>query len=156
MKVAFSSILTCTFVLSAGCAPNSLVARLKDRGVTPVTTAKLKFVGTEADVGPDIYVAVEDPEVLKSVWTRIYSATPTKHWCACGFRRIEFYTGKKAERPTTVLLVNATDAAYVEGDYWHHFDSHREKYYGLARCPGLHKLVMSHLEEEYERQKDGA
>ena len=154
MKAAFYSILAFVILLVTGCASNSLAERLRDRGVTPGTTAKLKFIGTDSDFGTDVQVTIEDPEVIKSVWTRIHSATPTEHWAASGFRKIEFYTSKKAEWSAATLMLNVTDAAFLDTEFWHHFDSDREGYYGLMRCPGLHKLVMWHLREEHERRKN--
>lgn len=153
MRTTFYLILTCLFFLSAGCANNLLVKRLKDHGITPDNTAKLKFIGSEGAFGGDVYVITEDPEVIKSVWTRIYSATPTNFWAASGFQRVEFYTSREAEQSAATLMLNVTDAAYVEGDLWYHIDSDREGYYGLWRCPGLEKLVMWHLKREYERRK---
>lgn len=156
MKVTFYSILIWMLLLTFGCSTNSLVKRLKDHGVTPSNTAKLKFISSEGAFGGDVYVITEDPEVIKSVWTRIYSATPTKLWFASGSHSVEFYTSREVERPRAILMLNATDAAYLEGDYWHHFNAHRKGYYGLWRCPGLEKLVYWHLRKEYERRKDGS
>ncbi len=153
MKVTFYSILTSMLLVLTGCSTNLLVQRLEDYGVTPANTTKLKFIGSDGGVGPDIQVIVKDPEVIKSVWTRIYSATPTDFWGASGFRRVEFYTSKKTGKSAATLLLNGTDAAYLEGDLWYHLDSGREGYYGLWRCPGLEKLVMWHLKREYERRK---
>lgn len=156
MKVTFYSILACVLLLLTGCATNSLVQRLKDHGVTPSNTAKLKFISSEGAFGGDVYVITEDPEVIKSVWTRIYSATPTNFWVASGSHGVEFYTSKQAKQPAATVMVNGTDAAHLEGDYWHHFNAHRKGYYGLWRCPGLEKLVYWHLRKEYERRKDGS
>ncbi|MBL7153184.1 MAG: hypothetical protein ISS79_05670 [Phycisphaerae bacterium] len=156
MKVVSYPILACVILPLTGCSANSLADRLKDRGVTPGTTAKLKFVGTEADFGPDVHVTIEDPEVIESVWIRIHSATPTEHWAASGFRKIEFYTSKKAKWVDATLMLNVTDAAFLDTEFWHQFDSDRKGYYGLMRCPGLHKLVMRHLREEHERRKNSS
>ncbi|MCK4293706.1 MAG: hypothetical protein KAY65_10955 [Planctomycetes bacterium] len=155
-KAILYPILTCTLLLSAGCTNNSLVKRLKDHGVTPSNTTKLKFISSEGAFGGDVYVITEEPEVIKSVWTRIYSATLTNFWVASGDHRVEFYTSKQAKQPAATVMVNGTDAARLEGDYWHHFDEHRKGYYGLWRCPGLERLVTWHLRKEYERRKDGS
>lgn len=154
MRTTFHLILTCIFFLSAGCANNLLVRRLKDHSVTQKNITKLKFISSEGAFGGDVYVITEDPEVIKSVWTRIYSATPTKLWCACGFHTVEFYTKRGEEQPAAALMLNASDAAYVEGDLWYHMDSDREGYYGLWKCSGLNEMVMQHLQEEYEQRKD--
>lgn len=156
MKVTLYLILTCIFFLSTGCTNNLLVQRLKDHGVTPENTVKLKFISTECAFGGDVNVMVEDPDVIESVWTRIYSATPTKLWFASGFQSIEFYTNKPVKIPTAILMLNASDAAYFYGDLWYHLDSEREGYYGLWRCPGLERLISWHLRKEYERRKGGS
>jgi hypothetical protein len=155
MRTTLFLILTCLFFLSAGCANNLLVKRLKDHGVIPDNTAKLKFIGSPGALGGGFYVITEDLDVIKSVWTHIYSATPTNLWAASGFHRVEFYTSREAEQSAATLMLNATDAAYVEGNLWYHMDSDRDGYYGLWRCPALEKLVMWHLRKEYERRKNG-
>jgi hypothetical protein len=156
MRTIFQLILTCMFFLSAGCANNLLVKRLKDHSVTQKNTTKLKFISSESAYGGDVYFVTEDPEVIESVWTRIYSATPTNLWCACGEQSIEFYTSNTVKNPAAILILNTSDGAHLEGDLWYHLDSERKGYYGLWRCPGLDKLVSWHLRKEHERRKNGS
>ena len=153
MKMA-CLIAGCAALLLPGCAANTLVAELADRGVTPKTTAKLKFVSSEGDLGGDVQVTTHDAEVIDAVWTRVLSSKPTNHWVFSGWAKVEFYTGRKTEWPAATLLLNATDASHVETEFHAHYDAESNRMVGLMRCPGLHNLIRWHMVKEYDRRKE--
>lgn len=156
MKVTFYSILTCILLVLAGCSTNPLVKKFRDRGVTPASTAKLKFIGSKNDFGTDVSVTTEDKDVITAAWNSIHSATAFEPYGGSDFGRINFYTSKKAKWPAATLLVNVKDAAFLETEFLYQYDTTSEQYLGLMSCPGLHKLRMWHLKREYERRKNSS
>lgn len=156
MKATFYSILTCILLVLTGCSTNPLVKKFRDRGVTPASTAKLKFIGSKNDFETDISVTTEDQDVITAAWNSIYSATAVEPYEGSGFGRIDFYTSKKAEWPAATLLVNVKDAAFLETEFLYQYDTTSEQYLSLMSCPGLHKLRMWHLRKEHERRKNSS
>ncbi|MCK4293707.1 MAG: hypothetical protein KAY65_10960 [Planctomycetes bacterium] len=154
MKVIFYYVLTCILLVLTGCSTNPLVKKLRDRGVMPASTAKLKFIGSKNDFGTDISVTTEDQHVIKAVWSSIYSATKTNPYAGFDFGRIEFYTSKKAEWPAATLLVNPTDDSFLETEFLYQYNGESDRMLGLMRCPGLHKLRMWHLEKSISEQRE--
>ncbi len=149
-KALFYSLMTCTVWVLTGCSANSLVKNFRDRGITPASTAKLRFVGSKNDFGDDISVTIKDPRIIKVVWDSIYSATPAEPQEG-HFGGIIFYTSEKAEWPAETLLVNPNDASFLDSEFSYQYDD--GKMNRLMNCPGLYKLRMQHLEEEYNKRK---
>lgn len=153
MKITFYSILTCILLVLTGCSTNPLVKKFRDRGVTPVSTAKLKFIGSKNDFGIDISVTTEDQDVITAAWNSIYSATAVEPYGGSDFGRIDFYTSKKAEWPAATLIVYPNGASFLETEFRYQYDNENNKILGLMRCPGLHKLRMLRLEKEHNKRK---
>ncbi len=152
MKLQYFIISTFSLMMLSGCSENILVQRLKEHGITENNTAKLRFISSPGAYGDDTKVVIEDTEVIKAVWARIHSSTPTNRWSLSGFHSIEFYTANETGTPAATLMLNVSNAAYLEGDLWYHLDSHKPGYYGLWKCPGLENLVIWHLKKEYEQR----
>lgn len=145
-----------TGVLTAGCAPNELVNELAELGVTPATTVRLRFIGSEADFGTTkVRVVVTSEEAIKAVWQLIQEAEPADVWHASGYRQVEFYTPEGADKPVVVLLVNAGNLCHVAGSSRYYYDPDAGRMLGLFRCPGLHSLLMKALAAEHKRQQAG-
>jgi len=165
-------LLPAIFLLSAGCgggvgartsdgigessaAEDAVPRRMKSssllfrdlaaRGVTPETTAKLVFVGSEADFGPDVDAVVEDREAITKAWESIARSKPYGVWYASGYRRAEFFVGGEG-KPAAVLLINASDACHLK-------DLKAVGPIKRYRCEGLHETAIKLLEKEYERRK---
>ncbi len=140
-------------VLTGGCAANELVEELAERDVTPATTTRLRFIGSEADFGTTkVQVAVTDKETIQALWQLIEAAEAADVWHAPGYRCVEFYTAEPADKPAAVVNVNAADLCHVAGSTRYYYSPDAEKMRGLYRCEGLHGLIMRHLAAEHKRR----
>ncbi|HUU21522.1 MAG TPA: hypothetical protein VM389_03215, partial [Phycisphaerae bacterium] len=119
---------------------SALLTRLARLGVTPKTTRRMVFVGSEGGFGVDTRVEAV-PDMRKGVWTAIAVARPFNRIVFSGFRRVEFYTAADAAKPAAVLCVNQTDSTHLEGRYQDRF-----------RCAGLTELTEPLLRAQYERR----
>ncbi len=128
-------------VILCGCAPSSLVSRIKIQGVTHLNTGKIVLYGSEADFGRDVRVEVEEHFLIQEIWDTIYQSRPARIWYACGYRRADFYADTNLENPALTLWINASDAC--------HIGTQKERF----RCPKLNALVMNLLQDAYEKQK---
>ncbi len=150
-----SLLLLLLFVL--GCSPNGLVEDLYTRGATPSSTDELVFIGSEADVGPDIRVVITDRNVIDEVWHSILNSRNYGRYSACGYRTIEFYSIQDSNTPLATLRVycggiEQDDPARVEGAGPFPWDSSKGGRDGLYKCKGLDELVLKYLREEYEER----
>ena len=135
--------LTCILplLLACGCASPSLVRQMKQRGITHHNTGRIVLTGSEADVGSNVKVDIRENFLIQKIWDTIYQSRPHDRWCACGYRRADFYTHPEGE-PVVTLWINATDACPLDGQSETRF-----------RCPQLDALVMKLLQAEYDRQQ---
>lgn len=142
----FKMRITCAVILPlvffCGCAPASLVDRMKIQGVTDLNTGKIVLYGSEADVGSDIKVTVVEHFLIQEIWDTIYQSRPGRIWYASGYRRADFYTDNYREKPALTLWINASDACHIDGQ--------KQRF----RCPKLNALVMKLLQYSYDRQKE--
>lgn len=128
-------------LLICGCASTSLVRQMEQEGITHHNTGKIVLTGSEADVGPDIRVEIEEQFLIQEIWDSIYQSRPHGLWYASGYRRADFHVDQDSEAAVT-LWINASDASHLDGQNETRF-----------RCPKLHALVMKLLQEQYEKQK---
>ncbi len=150
-----SLLVSLLFVL--GCSANGLIEDLYTRGATPSSTDELVFIGSEADVGPDIRVVITDSNVIDEVWHSILNSKPYARFSACGYRTIEFYSIQDSNTSLATLRVycggiDHGDAAHVEGAGPFPWDSSKGGRGGLYECEGLDELVMKYLREEYDER----
>lgn len=128
-------------LIVCGCASPSLVRQMKERGITHQNTGKIVLTGSEADVGPDIKVEIEEQFLIQEIWDSIYQSRPHDQWYASGYRRADFYTFPE-RAPVATLWINASDASHLDGQSQTRF-----------RYPKLHALVMRLLQDEYGRRQ---
>jgi len=114
---------------------------MKQQGITHHNTGKIVLTGSEADVGPNVKVEIEEQFLIQEIWDSIFQSRPYGVWCACGYRRADFYTYPDRD-PVATLWINETDTSHLDGQNKTRF-----------RCPKLHALVMKLLQEEYDKQK---
>ncbi len=126
--------------LFSGCASPSLVRQMKRYGITHHNTGRIVLTGSEADVGPNIKVTIEEQCLIQEIWDSIYQSRPYGVWYASGYRRVDFYADPH-RAPVATLWINESDASHLDG---------REERF---RCPKLHALVITLLQEEYDRQQ---
>ncbi len=124
-----------------GCASPSLVHQMKQHGITHHNTGKIVLTGSEADVGHDVKVEIEEQFLIQEIWDSIYQSRPHGLWYASGYRRADFYVDQN-EDPAVTLWINASDAAHLDGQTQTRF-----------RCPKLHAFVMKLLQDEYDKRK---
>ncbi len=141
MKVIWTAILF-VFTLS-GCAPPSLVDRMKSLGVTHLNTSKIVLHGSEADVGSDVQVDVVEHSLIQAIWDSIYQSRPTQIWYASGYRRADFYSDTDLNHPACTLWINASDACHIN------------KQPDRFRCPNLNSLVVKLLQKAYDNRTKG-
>jgi hypothetical protein len=136
--------------LIAGCSATSpvvshqppLVQRLAGFGLSDSSTRKIVLVGSEGGYGGDVQVTISEEFLIQEVWDSIYQSRPYGKWCACGFRRLQFYSEVESEVPAVELLVNATDRCHFAGAFDEGF-----------RCPGINKILEPLLKREYEQRQ---
>jgi hypothetical protein len=114
---------------------------MKQYGITHHNTGKIVLTGSEADVGSDIKVEIEEQFLIQEIWDSIYQSRPHGLWYASGYRRADFYTFPDRP-PAATLWINASDASHLDGQNETRF-----------RCPKLHAFVMKLLQEEHDKQK---
>ncbi len=130
-------------LLICGCASPSLVRDMKQLGVTHQNTGKIVLTGSEADVGRNVKVEIEEPFLIQNIWDSIYQSRPHGLWHSSGYRRADFYIDPNAQDPSLTLWINASDASHLDGQNETRF-----------RCPKLHAFVMKLLQEEYEKRNE--
>lgn len=128
-------------LLICGCASPSLVRQMKKCGVTHHNTGKIVLTGSEADVGSNTKVAIEEQFIIQEIWDSIYQSRPHGSWCASGYLRADFYVDQNDE-PAVTLWINVSDSSFLDGQSKSRF-----------RCPKLHAFVMKLLQEEYDRKQ---
>jgi hypothetical protein len=114
---------------------------MKQHGITHHNTSKIVLTGSEADVGPDIKVAIEEQFLIQEIWDSIYQSRPHGLWYASGYRRADFYVYPDQD-PVATLWINASDASHLDRQHETRF-----------RCPKLHAFVMKLLQEQYDKQE---
>jgi len=128
-------------LLICGCASPSLVRQMKQNGITHHNTGKIVLTGSEADVGPDVKVEIEEQFLIQEIWDSIYQSRPHGLWYASGYRKADFYVDQDRD-PVATLWINASDSSFLNGNSKTRF-----------RCPKLHAFVMGLLQEEYDRKQ---
>ncbi len=128
-------------LLICGCASPSLVRQMKQHGITHHNTGKVVLTGSEADVGSEITVEIEEQFLIQEIWDAIYQSRPHGLWYASGYRRADFYVDQN-DKPATTLWINASDSSFLDGQSKNRF-----------RCPKLHAFVMKLLQDEYDRKQ---
>ncbi|MEM6503986.1 MAG: hypothetical protein AAF711_00820 [Planctomycetota bacterium] len=113
---------------------------LATRGASYDQCPKIVIAGSEADFGPISVNLIEQFEI-QPLWTSILASRPYHIWYASGYLRVMFYDHEDADSPIATLLVNASGAAHIA-------DSTEPRRYF---CPGLHELLIQHLEKEAAR-----
>ena len=162
MKFRYSRILfliaVVLFLFVSDCFPNGLVEDLYTRGVKPSSTDKLVFIGSEADFGPDIRVAITDRKVIDAVWDSILNSKNYGRYSACGNRTIEFYSvhdGCLNPRATLKVMCGGLEhgsPVHLDGKATFPWDASKGGRDGLYQCRGLDDLVLKYLKEEYEER----
>ena len=114
---------------------------MKQQGITYQNTGKIVLTGSEADVGSDVTVEIEEQFLIQEIWDSICQSRPYGVWCSSGYHRADFYTFPDRP-PVATLWINASDASHLDGQHETRF-----------RCPKLHAFVMKLLQEEYDKQK---
>ncbi len=123
-----------------GCESPSLQDQLAARGVVYDRCPKIVIVGSESGYGSiDVTMVALAPEI-QEVWDTIIPARPYDRRCACGYRRVEFYTHEDSNTPAATLLVNETGTTYLED---------AEKLEGFY-CPGLRPLTERLLRAKFK------
>jgi hypothetical protein len=125
----------------SGCFSPSLVGQMKQQGITYQNTGKIVLTGSEADVGPNVKVEIEEQFLIQEIWDSICLSRPYGVWYASGYRRADFYTFPDRD-PVATLWINASDASHLDGRSEARF-----------RCPKIHALVMKLLQDEYDKNK---
>lgn len=115
---------------------------MKRRGITHHNTGKIVLTGSEADVGPDITVEIEEQFLIQEIWDSIGQSRPHGLWYSSGYRQADFYVDQDAG-PAVTLWINASDASFLDGQSKTRF-----------RCPKLHALVMELLQQEHDRRQN--
>lgn len=113
---------------------------MRARGITYENTGKIILQGTEASVGSDIKIVINNSCSIQEIWDTIYQSRPYSIWYASGYLPIEFYQDENSTIPVLILLLNESGAAHING-----MD---KSFY----CPGLDKYVMNLLMEEYNKK----
>jgi len=114
---------------------------MKRHGISYHNTGKIVLAGSEADVGPNVKVEIEEQFLIQEIWDSIYQSRPHGLWYASGYRRADFYIDRNAD-PVLTLWINASDASHLDGQNETRF-----------RCPKLHAFVMKLLQEQYDKQE---
>jgi hypothetical protein len=128
-------------LLVCGCASPSLVRQMEQRGITHHNTGKIVLTGSEADVGGNVKVEIEEQFIIQEIWDSIYQSRPHGLWYSSGYRRADFYADQN-DKPAASLWINASDSSFLDGQSKSRF-----------RCPKLHAFVMKLLQEEYDRKQ---
>lgn len=150
-------VLLVSLLFVSSYSANGLIEDLYTRGATPSSTDYLVFIGSEADVGPDIRTVITDSNVIDDVWHSILNSKPYARFSACGYQTIEFYSTQDSNTPLKTLRVHcgsidSGDAVHIEGAGPFPWDSSKGGRVGLYKCEGLHLLVLKYLREEYEER----
>ena len=136
MKRIFTIFGLC---LLLGCAATpEFVRDIKSRGISDQTTKKIVIIGSEGGFG-EVSLEIPDQYAIEEIWDTIYQSRPTKYWVTSGYRTIEMYGSDDLATPKVRLLVNETDATYIEGT--------KKKF----RCPGLDEYLLKILEYEFKK-----
>jgi hypothetical protein len=129
------------FLVLTGCASSpELVQTLAERPITHMDTEKIVLTDSEGGCGASTSVTITELFIIQKIWDTIHQSRPYGVWCACGYRKLEFYRAGHPERPAVILLVNETDACHIEGT------SRR------FRCPGINAVLEDLLKHEYNKR----
>ena len=114
---------------------------MKQHGITHHNTGKIVLSGSEADVGSDTKVVIEEQFLIQEIWDSIYQSRPHGLWYASGYRRADFHVDQNTD-PAVTLWINASDSSFLDG----HSDSR-------FRCPKLDAFAMTLLQEKHDKQE---
>jgi hypothetical protein len=114
---------------------------MQQHGVTHHNTGKILLTGSEADVGGDVKVEIEEQFIIQEIWDSIYQSRPYGLWYESGYRRADFYVDQN-DKPAATLWINASDSSFLDSQSKIRF-----------RCPKLHAFVMRLLQQEYDRKQ---
>lgn len=119
----------------------TLVRELEARGISHENTDLVLIRDTEGGYGMRAHVIAGEQFVIQEIWDSIYDSRPYSRWCACGFRKVEFYRDDDPRHLVVTLLVNETGEAHLEG---------KGPEDGF-RCPGLFEVLSRLLDAKYRR-----